>query len=136
MDRDLSREGDRFEARDAITAVVRPWVEALTLAEVEAAFDGTGVCWGLYRDFVEMVENDPRCSPANPMFEELEQPRVGRYLVPGSPLCFGASPRVPVKPAPRLGENTDEVLASILGLGDGQIGGLHDRGIIAGPTNE
>ena len=83
-----------------------------------------------------MVENDPRCSPANPMFEELEQPGVGRYLVPGSPLCFGASPRVPVKPAPRLGENTDEVLASILGLGDGQIGGLHDRGIIAGPTNE
>ena len=136
MDRDLSREGDRFEARDAISAVVRPWVEARTLAEVEAAFDGTGVCWGLYRDFVEMVENDPRCSPANPMFEELEQPGVGRYLVPGSPLCFGASPRVPVKPAPRLGENTDEVLASILGLGDGQIGDLHDRGIIAGPTNE
>ena len=64
--RNLNDEGDRFEARDAIAAEVGPWVEGRTFADVDAAFEGSGVCWGLYQDFVEMVENDPRCSPANP----------------------------------------------------------------------
>ncbi|MBH62006.1 MAG: 2-methylfumaryl-CoA isomerase [Alphaproteobacteria bacterium] len=132
--RNLNDEGDRFEARDAIADVVRPWVESRSLSDVETAFDGTGVCWGLYQDFVEMVEGDPRCSPANPMFQELDQPGVGHYLVPGSPLDFGAAPRETVRPAPQLGENTDEVLSTILGLGDGQLGDLHDRGIVAGPS--
>ena len=115
--------------------MLRPWVEARTLAEVVDAFDDTGVCWGLYQDFVEMVENDPRCSTQNAMFEEIEQPGIGRYLVPGSPLDFGASPRVAIKPAPALGESTDEVLATILGLDGGQISDLHDRGVVAGPQS-
>ena len=37
-------------------------------------------------------------------------------------------------PAPVLGEHTDEVLAEVLGLGDGEIGRLYDRGVVAGPT--
>jgi 2-methylfumaryl-CoA isomerase len=67
------------------------------------------------------------------MFQELDQPGIGRYLVPGSPLDFGAAPRETVRAAPQLGENTDEVLSTILGFGDGQLGDLHDRGIVAGP---
>lgn len=132
----LNDEGDRFEARDAIADIVRPWVESRSLSDVELAFDGTGVCWGLYQDFIEMVEGDPRCSTKNPMFEELDQPGVGRYLVPGSPLEFGAAPRQTVQVAPQLGGNTDEILSTILGLGDGQLGDLHDRGIVAGPLTD
>ena len=45
------------------------------------------------------------------MFSEVEQPGVGTYLMPGSPLDFTALPRVPVRPAPQLGEHTEEVLA-------------------------
>ena len=46
---------------------------------------------------------------------------------------FGAAPRTPVKPAPRLGADTDAILADDLGLDSGQIGKLHDAGIVAGP---
>ena len=35
--------------------------------------------------------------------------------------------------APLLGEHTDEILATILGLSDSEIGQLHDTGIVAGP---
>ena len=35
---------------------------------------------------------------------------------------------------PQLGEHTDEILAGDLGLSDGEIGKLHDSGIIAGPS--
>ena len=47
-------------------------------------------------------------------------------------LDFSAAPRTPVTPAPLLGGNTDEILSGELGLGDGEIGRLHDTGIIAG----
>jgi 2-methylfumaryl-CoA isomerase len=132
---DLSKEGDRFKARDAISAVLQPWFAARTLDEIKRAFEGTGVCWGPYQTFIQMVENDPRCSTENPMFAELEQPGIGKYLVPGSPLQFSALERTTPRRAPLLGENTDEVLVELLGMSDGQIGKLHDDGIVAGPAN-
>jgi 2-methylfumaryl-CoA isomerase len=131
---DLSKEGDRFKARDAISAVLQPWFAARTLDEIKRAFEGTGVCWGPYQTFIQMVENDPRCSTENPMFAELEQPGIGKYLVPGSPLQFSALERTTPRRAPLLGENTDEVLVELLGMSDGQIGKLHDDGIVAGPA--
>ncbi len=134
MGLDFRREGDRFAAREVIGSVMKPWTIARTYGEISEAFDAHGVCWGPYQTFRELVENDPRCSPANPMFEEVEQPGVGSYLMPGSPLDFGAAARVPVGPAPLLGQHTDEILAERLGLSDLEIGRLHDEGVVAGPA--
>jgi 2-methylfumaryl-CoA isomerase len=55
--------------------------------------------------------------------------------MPGSLLGFGAAPRRPPRPAPLLGEHTDQVLADLLGLSATEIGRLHDGGIAAGPAN-
>jgi 2-methylfumaryl-CoA isomerase len=41
-----------------------------------------------------------------------------------------------VRRAPLLGEHTDEILATCLGLGDAEIGRLHDAGVVAGPEPE
>lgn len=131
---DLDDEGQRYAAREAIAAALAPWVAARPLAEVAAAFDANGVCWGPYRSFGEMVADDPRCSPANPMFAEVDQPGIGRYLAPGLPLEFAGLRRRATDPAPLLGQHTEEVLADRLGLGAGEIGRLFDAGIAAGPT--
>jgi 2-methylfumaryl-CoA isomerase len=130
---DLDKEGDRFIAREQIGALLKPWVLQRTVEEVRASFDKHGVCWGPYQTFRELVENDPRCSTANPMWARIEQPRIGTYLMPGSPVTLSDLPRTPPRPAPLLGEHTDEVLADILGLSALEIGKLHDGGIVAGP---
>jgi 2-methylfumaryl-CoA isomerase len=130
---DLSREGDRFRTREAISAVLAPWFRGRTLAEVRQAFAGTAVCWGPYQTFRQMVEEDPRCSAQNPLFSLLEQPGIGRYLVPGSPLQFSSEERSVPRRAPLLGEHTDEVLGDVLGLSGARIGELRDRGVVAGP---
>jgi 2-methylfumaryl-CoA isomerase len=134
MDVDLDTEAGRFEARDAIAALVGRWCAGKTLAEIERIFAGSGVLWGPFQDFATLVEHDPRCSPANPLFAEIEQPGIGRYLMPGLPLDFSAAPRQPTRPAPRLGEHTERVLAEVLGLSAAEVGRLHDKGIIAGPA--
>ena len=128
---DLDTESGRFEARDLIAALLRPWFAGRDLAEIRAAFAGTGVSWGPYQTFRQLVTEDPRVSAANPMFEMVEQPGVGTYLMPGTPLDFGALPRRPVRRAPLLGEHTEEILADILGLSAGEIGRLHDAGVVA-----
>jgi 2-methylfumaryl-CoA isomerase len=130
---DLDSESGRFEARDLIAALLRPWFEARDLADVRAAFAGTGVSWGPYQTFRQLVGEDPRCSTANPMFEEVEHPGVGRYLMPGSPLEFSDLGRLPVQRAPRLGEDTEEILAEVLGLAATEIAHLHDAKVVASP---
>ena len=131
---DLDTEAGRFDARDAIAALVAPWCAGKTLAGIEQAFAGSGVLWGPFQDFATLVNHDPRCSTANPLFAEVEQPGIGRYPMPGLPLDFSAVPRQPTRPAPRLGEHTDSVLSEVLGLSAAQIGQLHDTGIAAGPA--
>ena len=129
-----TQEGGRFAARELIGATLKPWVLARTLDEVRDIFERHGVSWGPYQTFTELVERDPRCSTANPMFSEVEQPGIGTYLMPGAPLAFSSAERLQARPAPLLGEHTDEVLAGVLGLSDGEIGRLHDDGVVAGPT--
>ena len=130
---DLETEAGRFDASDAIAELVGPWCAGKTLVEIEQVFAGSGVLWGPFQDFATLVNHDPRCSTANPLFAEIEQPGIGRYLMPGLPLDFSAAPRQPTRPAPRLGEHTDAVLSEVLGLSTAEIGRLHDAGIATGP---
>jgi len=128
---DFTREEDRYAARDAIAGPLGGWCAAHTLEEIRTVFDARNVCWGPYQTFGQMVADDPRASTANPLFAEIDQPGIGTYLAPGSPHKFGAFEREHLR-APVLGEHTNEILSGELGLSDGEIGKLHDAGVIAG----
>jgi len=132
LDLDFAREGDRYQGRAAITAILERWFAERDFAAAADALESAGVCWGPYQTFQEMLRQDPRVSTANPLFQSVEQPGIGRYLMPGSPLDFGASPRGTVARAPILGEHTDEILLGVLKLSERAVGELHDRGLVAG----
>ncbi len=131
----LMLEGERFLAREDLAAVLAPWIAARDLAQVEAAFGPAGVCFGPYQSVRELLQNDPEASLQNPLFTQQHQPGIGAYRMPGSALYFSASTHLDARPAPRLGEHTDEILATHLKLSAAQIGALHDRKLIAGPTS-
>jgi 2-methylfumaryl-CoA isomerase len=133
---DFATQASRYESRDLIAAVLRPWFASRSLDEVRRTFDGTGVSWGPYQTFRQLVEEDARCSTANPMFEHVEHPGVGEYPMPRSPLDFGGTGRLPVRRAPALGEHTEEILAQDLGLSDREIGRLAERSVIGCGTPE
>src|SRR5438445_6315886 len=52
---DLDTESGRFEARDAIAALIARWCAGKALAEIAADFTGTGVLWGPFQDFIGLV---------------------------------------------------------------------------------
>lgn len=130
---DMQAEGDRFKARREIAGLLEAWFHARTLAEVRSVFSEHRVTWGPYLSVREAIAGDPDCSTDNPIFSMVEQPGVGSYLTPTVPLDFGAGARLAARPAPRLGEHTDEILLDVLGLSSGEVGQLHDAGVVAGP---
>ena len=129
---DLSKEGDRWDARDAIASFMAPFIETHNLDEIASIFDAKGVCWGPYQTFVQLVNEDRRASAENPMFDHIDQPGVGQVLAPGSPLSFSEIERGRPIVAPRLGEHTDQILLEILGMTSHEVGKLHDDGVVAG----
>jgi 2-methylfumaryl-CoA isomerase len=130
---DFHKEGDRFRARRQISQVLEPWFRTRTLAEIRKVLDEHRVTWAEYRNIRQVIEHDPDCSVASPMFSMVDDPGIGSYLAPGSPFDFGAAAYSPVKRAPVLGENTDEILLEVLGLSESEVGRLHDEGIVSGP---
>jgi 2-methylfumaryl-CoA isomerase len=128
---DLSREGNRFRAREEIAALVRTRIANQCLGELAPRFERTGVCWSRYQTIAELVAHDPACSTANPLFAVTDQPGVGSTLAPTSPLDFAAGGRLPPAAAPRLGEHTAEVLRTLVGLTDTALEDLQARAIIA-----
>ena len=130
---DLADEGNRYRARDAITALFAPWFAARDLATIAPLMDAAKLTWAPFRTFAEAVQLDPDLSPDNPMFSDLYQPGIGRYPVPGSPVTSSAFDRATPLPAPQLGQHSEAILADVLGLSAGQIGALMDKRIVAGP---
>jgi 2-methylfumaryl-CoA isomerase len=106
----FNNEGDRWRGRREICELLQAWITVRNLGSVASAFDAQNVMWGPYQTFKELVASDPRASAANPLFTVIDHPELGVYPTPGSPLRFGAAASIPPKPAPKLGEHTDEVL--------------------------
>jgi 2-methylfumaryl-CoA isomerase len=94
------------------------------------------VCWGQYQTVVELLDNDPRASLKNPVFERVTTPGIGEHISAGATVRAPALAREAMQPAPYLGTHTDEVLSELLGLDSGAIGRLHDAGIVAGPEQD
>ena len=125
---DFSDEGERYAHRGALSALFGDWFAAHTGEQITAALSATSVLWERYRTFAETAA-DARVT-ANPMFTELDQPRVGRYLAPGLPVSIdGAYPTA--APAPALGDDTAAVLSEWLSLSAGDIDGLIQSGTVA-----
>lgn len=130
LDLDLSQEGNRWHARARITGLFAPWFAARKLPDIAPLFDAAHLTWSVFRSFARAVQDDPDLTPANPMFALLDQPGIGRYPVPGSPVASTAYPRMTPTPAPRLGQHSEAILADVLGLPSGTIARLVDRHII------
>jgi crotonobetainyl-CoA:carnitine CoA-transferase CaiB-like acyl-CoA transferase len=64
------------------------------------------------------------------MVIDIEHPRAGRIKSLGSPVKLSKSPLGTPRPAPLLGEHTDEVLAGF-GVEPERVAELRERGVVA-----
>ncbi len=124
-------EGLRFTHRDRLYPLFEAAFAAKTAAELTPALDAGGVTWGAYQT-LETALADARLFQGNPMFEPVQHPSGKTYIAPGAMGTVLPDARGPVAPAPQLGQHTDEILSEVLGMSSGEIGRLHDAGVVAG----
>ena len=136
MGLDFGDEAQRFEARDAIAALLEPWFAARSRSEAEALLEQHKACWGRYSTVTELLATDARVSAANPVFERIDTPGLGPHLAAGSAVRVPAMERQATEPAALLGTHTDQVLHEVLGLDGAAIGRLHDARVVAGPEKD
>ncbi|HEX4833597.1 MAG TPA: HAD-IA family hydrolase [Trebonia sp.] len=106
---DFSTDAGRYAHREVIAAILAPWFAARTTAEAERALSQSSALWQRYRTFAQ-VAADP-ATAAHPLMHQVDQPGVGLVTVPGSPLVQPGLPAV--APAPALGGDTADVLATV-----------------------
>lgn len=133
---DFNDEAQRFEGREIIAALLRPWFSSRSFEQIETALNRFRVCWGKYNGVRELLASDPRVGLGNPIYERIDTPGVGTHLAARSAARFDGLQHTPTAAAPLLGTHTDEVLHQLLGLSGEQIGCLHDAGVVAGPEKD
>ena len=89
---------------------------------------GEGGCAVAAVNDTQDVFNDPHLK-ARGFFEQVEHPAEGTITLMNSPIRMSES-KVPLKSAPTLGGDTDQVLGDELGLSGAEIDQLHEEQVI------
>jgi 2-methylfumaryl-CoA isomerase len=124
-------EGARYTHFDKLRPVVAKAIAERSLEDLRPLLDRQGVCWERYRSLGEAISDDPRLVAENEIFASATSPSGEEYPIAGAFARLSGESRDIPRPAPRLGENTEEILADYLSLPDHDIARLYDLGIVA-----
>lgn len=126
-------DGLRFTHRDALFPLFEKAVGARGHADLAAAFDAGGVVHSAYATMLDAA-NNPALVKDNPIFGPVsgavENPSGFDYPAAGAFATVPQLERQSPLPAPRNGQHSEEVLASVLSLSSGEIARLIDTGIV------
>ena len=115
------------ENRDAIDAILRPWLMERTKEEICRLGQEHGLAFG-YVATPEDVLNSAQLEFRG-YFEELEHPGAGRFTSPGGPFQMLDTPWKNAR-APLLGEHNAEVLGGLLGFNQDDMARMASEGTI------
>lgn len=119
----------RKQNEDALESAISAWTEALTAEEVTAGLQAAGVA-----AFPALTNKELAADPhlrSRGFFVELSHPEVGTRQHAGMPWVFSDTPCQVRRPAPCLGQDTDEVLHRVLDYSSADIAALRANGVLA-----
>jgi len=116
----------RMAHNDEVNAMVAAWTAQHTKHEAMRILGEAGIPAGAVLDTADLL--------AEPSFEErgiiqTQHHPNGDFRMPTFPVRFDGKPPE-IKPSPLLGQHTNEVFSSWLGLGDSDVAGLRADGVI------
>jgi crotonobetainyl-CoA:carnitine CoA-transferase CaiB-like acyl-CoA transferase len=117
----------RLEHEDEVNAMVSAWTSQHTKQDAMRIIGGAGIPAGAVLDTAELL-NDPTFEQRGVM-QTVQHPAIGPYKMTSWPARFSGRPPT-LRPAPLLGQNNDDVLASWLDMSRDDIGTLKTDGVI------
>jgi formyl-CoA transferase len=117
----------RLPKLDYVFAEIEKWTMTMNKMEVMDTLNSVNVPNGPILSMKELAA-EPSLRNSGTVVE-VDHPTRGKYLTIGNPIKLSDSPS-DVTRSPLLGEHTDEVLRTVLGLGDAEIAAAREQGAI------
>ncbi len=124
--------GDRKRHEAALDEIVERWTRSLDRWEVTHRLQAIGVAALPSLSPMDLWAGDPQLDAIG-MLDRPHHPVTGSRVVPGIPWRLRHGPNGLRRPAPRLGQHTDEVLVELLGLSTKEVAALRRAGAVHGP---
>jgi crotonobetainyl-CoA:carnitine CoA-transferase CaiB-like acyl-CoA transferase len=99
---------------DALKALMADWISGWKVQELYQAAQKNRIPFAPINTMKDLYES-PHLRERD-FFAELDQPGVGKLTVPGMPSRYGVTKWSLYRPAPRLGQHTEEIFAGELGV--------------------
>lgn len=119
---------DRLKHRDELNAVISRWTEGQDAFAVMDRLQQAGVPSGVVQTGEDLV-NDPQLKARN-FIVAVDNPRLGRVVLPNFPLQFANSKLTRRWEFPVLGKDTETVLREVVGYSDEQIAAHKKDGVL------
>jgi crotonobetainyl-CoA:carnitine CoA-transferase CaiB-like acyl-CoA transferase len=124
----FSTNPERVRHRDLIVGMISERLRARTSREWLALLEPAGVPCGPINDLAQVFA-DPQVRHRG-MEVRAPHPAAGEVRMVANPMKFSATPIAHDTPPPTLGQHTDEILGSVLGMDGARIQSLRERGVI------
>ncbi len=118
----------RIRNREALASRIEAVMETRPRAHWTELLESHGVPCGPINDYAEVMA-DPHVR-ARGLVVETDHPTLGPIQTLGTPIKLSETPLSPGRPAPRLGQHTDEILGDA-GFAAGEIAALRRTGAVA-----
>jgi crotonobetainyl-CoA:carnitine CoA-transferase CaiB-like acyl-CoA transferase len=124
----FSTDKRRGENAEELKRIIEGWSSNLTVEEVLRRLEEGSVAAGPIYDIKQIAESQH--IRVREMLVEVDHPIAGKTRVPGIPVKFSQTPGSIERPAPLLGEHTEEILSSLLGCDRREIKVLRNSEVI------
>ncbi len=125
---DVAGVDGRRRHHDLIDGLIASWISERSVSEALETLAAAGVPAVEVRD-ARMATTHPQFVDRR-YFELVDHPVAGRHLTPGLPWRSRHRERWIEMPAPTLGQHNRDVLGSLLGLSDAEVGALEASGVL------
>ena len=125
----LADPAQRRLRHDELDAAITAWTSQRSAAVAEAGLVAARVTAATV-GYAASLRDDEQLRTRD-FFQSIDRAATGTYSYPGWPMRFSFGPSHPhARPAPTLGEHTDELLQDVLGLSPVEIERLHREKVI------
>ena len=129
IDDERSKTGTARAAHSTeLAPIIENWLKNKTRSEAESLLNENGVPVGPILTAKEVFASEQ--VKVRKGLIEIKDPDVGSYQFARTPIHLSSSPEIPTKPAPDLGEHTNEILSSLLNYSKAKIKDLQKHEII------
>jgi crotonobetainyl-CoA:carnitine CoA-transferase CaiB-like acyl-CoA transferase len=121
-------EAKRVQNRDTLVPLLNEILGTRPAADWVKQFEGAGIPAGLIKSVAEVCESEHL--KARGMIVSLPHPRAKKVTVMGVPIRLHATPGAATVPPPVIGQHTEAVLRSLVGLTKPAVERLRAQGVV------